>query len=72
MSHEAAKQEHLKETIQDRSPCEESVSRQPTNQLLLLGRRRKKRGKKYLQGYADDRGSSQGQVADEEEEVGAG
>lgn len=45
MSHEAAKQEHLKETIQDRSPSEESVSRQPTNQLLLLGGRRKKRKK---------------------------
>lgn len=48
MSHEAAKQEHLKETIQDRSPREESVSRQPTNQLLLLGGRRKKGGKKKL------------------------
>lgn len=46
MSHEAAKREHLKETIQDRSPREESVSRQPTNQLLLLGGRRKKGGKK--------------------------
>lgn len=66
MSHEAAKQEHLKETIQDRSPREESVSRQPTNQLLLLEGRRKK----ILQGYADDRVSSEEQVADEK--VGRG
>lgn len=70
MSHEAAKQEHLKETIQDGSRREESVSRQPSKQLLLLGGRRENRAKK-LPGYADDRGSSEGQVADEEqEEVG--
>lgn len=46
MSHEAAKQEHLKETIQERSRREESVSRQPTKQLSSLGGREKKKRRK--------------------------